>query len=102
MCMSCGCKQPNEDHGDDRNITMRDLEQAAEAAGADTQTVARNIQEGFQGGMATSGVGSQRGGQYAGQGPVSDEFSGSGSTGEMGRQGKKYQGGDEPSGRAPN
>ena len=33
MCISCGCGKPNDDHGDARNITMQDVDQAAEAAG---------------------------------------------------------------------
>lgn len=47
MCMSCGCKQPNENHGDDRNITMKDLEAAAKAAGTDVQGVLHNFGESF-------------------------------------------------------
>jgi len=47
MCMSCGCKQPNEAHKDERNITMRDLEQAAEASEISPQEVVTNIQQGF-------------------------------------------------------
>jgi len=47
MCMSCGCKQPNETHGDDRNITLRDLEQAAAAAGTDVQGVMKNFKQDF-------------------------------------------------------
>lgn len=48
MCMSCGCKQPNEDHGDERHITMQDLEAAAEADGISVQEVIQNIAEGYQ------------------------------------------------------
>ena len=32
MCVSCGYGKPNDDHGDERNITQRDLDRAAEAA----------------------------------------------------------------------
>ncbi len=32
MCVSCGCGEPNERHGDDRHITQDDLDQAAAAA----------------------------------------------------------------------
>ena len=48
MCMSCGCKQPNETHGDDRNITLRDLERAATAAGTDVQGVMKNFKQDFE------------------------------------------------------
>ena len=30
MCMSCGCGKPNDNHGDVRNITLSNLEQAAQ------------------------------------------------------------------------
>lgn len=45
MCMSCGCKMPNEDHGDQRNITMNELEDAARASNISVDEVVRNIQE---------------------------------------------------------
>ncbi len=64
MCVSCGCGQVNDDHGDQRNITMGDLRSAAQAAGTDVQTVARNIQQGMsqggQGGMGQQGMGQGR------------------------------------------
>jgi hypothetical protein len=43
MCVSCGCGAPNEKHGDNGNITMSDLERAAQAAGITTTQVADNI-----------------------------------------------------------
>lgn len=49
MCTSCGCRQPNESHGDDRNITMDDLEQAAEAAGLGVGDVIENMRESASG-----------------------------------------------------
>ena len=48
MCLSCGCGEPNEDHGDPRNITMQKLEEAAQAADTSTQEAAQNIVEGLQ------------------------------------------------------
>src|SRR6266545_676484 len=30
MCLSCGCGEPNADHGDSRHITMEVLQKAAE------------------------------------------------------------------------
>ncbi len=46
MCLSCGCGQPNEDHGNAANITMADLRDAATAAGLSPEDAARNIQDG--------------------------------------------------------
>lgn len=46
MCLSCGCGQPNDKHGDERHITQDDLRQAAEAAGISPQEAAQNIASG--------------------------------------------------------
>jgi hypothetical protein len=43
MCLSCGCGEPDADHGDSRNITMEDLRKAAEAAEITPQEAADNI-----------------------------------------------------------
>lgn len=43
MCMSCGCGSPNDDRGDSRNITLNDLDQAAQAAGTSVGQVVQNI-----------------------------------------------------------
>lgn len=32
MCVSCGCSTPSENHGDPRNITVQQIEDAASAA----------------------------------------------------------------------
>lgn len=48
MCVSCGCGSPNDTHGDQRNITMDDIQQAAQAAGTTPQEVADNIQSACQ------------------------------------------------------
>jgi hypothetical protein len=45
MCVSCGCGQPNDDHGDSRNITQNDLNNAAQAAGTTPNQVVQNIQK---------------------------------------------------------
>ena len=44
MCASCGCRQVNEDHGDERHITMSDLEEAAVAADVSVDEVVQNLQ----------------------------------------------------------
>ena len=43
MCMSCGCRQPNEAHGNSDNITLEQMERAARAADIDVETAADNI-----------------------------------------------------------
>jgi hypothetical protein len=45
MCLTCGCGEPNDDHGDSRHITMDQLNRAAEAAEIDVDEAARNFQE---------------------------------------------------------
>ena len=45
MCMSCGCGEPNEDHGNPDNITLDDLRRAAKAAKIETEEAADNIHE---------------------------------------------------------
>lgn len=43
MCMSCGCGVPNDNHGDERNITQDDLDRAAQAANVSREQAADNI-----------------------------------------------------------
>lgn len=45
MCMSCGCGEPNEDHGNPDNITLDDLKAAARAARIDPEQAADNIHD---------------------------------------------------------
>lgn len=52
MCLSCGCGQAMDDHGDKRNITMATIEKAAEAAGLSVDDVCENIDAGVAGGSA--------------------------------------------------
>lgn len=44
MCLSCGCGEPNATHGDDRHITLEDLEAAAKAAEISLEEVLNNLQ----------------------------------------------------------
>ena len=46
MCVSCGCGRPNDDHGDSRNITLNDLDQAAIAAHTTRDKVLQNMMGG--------------------------------------------------------
>jgi hypothetical protein len=68
MCLSCGCGKPNEQHGDQRHITMNDLEAAAKASDISTMQAAENIIEGLRdaGGERTTDMRSQRG-QHPGE-----------------------------------
>lgn len=43
MCLSCGCGEPNADHGDSRHVTQEQLKDAADAAGIDVGEAASNI-----------------------------------------------------------
>jgi hypothetical protein len=43
MCLSCGCGEPNERHGDDRHITQDDIDAAAAAAEISSAQVVENI-----------------------------------------------------------
>jgi len=45
MCMSCGCGEPNEDHGNPDHITLDDLRRAAKAANIDPEQAADNIHD---------------------------------------------------------
>ena len=46
MCLSCGCGEPNAKHGDDRHITLEDLEAAAKAAEISVREVVKNLDQG--------------------------------------------------------
>jgi hypothetical protein len=45
MCMTCGCGEPMEKHDNNANITYDQLEQAANAAGIDTEQAADNLHD---------------------------------------------------------
>jgi hypothetical protein len=48
MCLSCGCGEPNDNHGDDRHITLDMLQQAAEAAEVSPEEAVNNMVETFR------------------------------------------------------
>lgn len=56
MCISCGCGKNEDDHGDQRNLTTRSVEQAAQAAGISSQQVFENFQKASK---SSAGAGSQ-------------------------------------------
>jgi hypothetical protein len=43
MCISCGCGQPENDHGNKDLITREELDKAAKAAGMSPEDAAKNI-----------------------------------------------------------
>jgi hypothetical protein len=45
MCLTCGCGEPHDDHGDPRHITYEDLKNAAEAAEISVDEALKNLQE---------------------------------------------------------
>ena len=59
MCISQGCDDLHDDHGDERNITVRTLREAAEAADTDEDHVVRRIQDAW-GLLGSETSGSQR------------------------------------------
>ena len=44
MCMSCGCGEPHESHGDKRNIIYADLKKAGDASKISVKEAVRNIE----------------------------------------------------------
>ena len=46
MCVSCGCGKLNDNHGDERNITIDQIQKAASAAGFSPSDVVKNMQKG--------------------------------------------------------
>jgi hypothetical protein len=73
MCLSCGCGKPNDDHGDSRNITLDDLNRAAEAAGTTRDRVLQNIMSGAGTGQS-SGSSSTGPAQPGSNGQESNSF----------------------------
>lgn len=53
MCLDCGCGEPNEKHGDDRHLTMDDVQQAAEASEITQQEATQNIIKALEGSMTS-------------------------------------------------
>ena len=45
MCMTCGCGALDDNYGDQRNITLSDVDQSAEAAGITREQAVHNLRE---------------------------------------------------------
>lgn len=78
MCASCGCGQVNDQHGDSRNITLQDLDKAAQAAGTTREGVLQNMEQAT--GMTTqsqapSGFGQSASGYQPSQGGMPSQGS---------------------------
>lgn len=43
MCMSCGCGEPYDDHGNPDNIVFEDVKKAADAEGISVEKAVENI-----------------------------------------------------------
>ena len=52
MCLSCGCGEPDDNHGDPRHITQEMLDAAAEAAEITAEEAANNIVQALQPGQS--------------------------------------------------
>lgn len=67
MCISCGCGNPDDDHGDARNLTLNDIDQAAIAAGTTRDKVLQNI-------MGSSGQNQQNNSEQSQANDLSQRF----------------------------
>ena len=65
MCISCGCRNARDDHGDPRNITIDDLERAADAAHITLDAAAHNVADAPASLAAASASRKRRGGSAA-------------------------------------
>jgi hypothetical protein len=71
--MSCGCGEPDNDHGNPDHITRERMERAARAAGVDIEQAADNIHDSARtltgkGGPSSSGQGRSTGGAMGREG----------------------------------
>jgi hypothetical protein len=48
MCISCGCDEPEANHGNPKHVTLQQLRDAAEAAEVDMDQLLKNIEEGLK------------------------------------------------------
>jgi hypothetical protein len=48
MCISCGCDEPEANHGNPKHITLQQLKDAAEVAEVDVTQLSKNISEGLK------------------------------------------------------
>ena len=48
MCMTCGCGEPNDKHGNEANITNDELISAANAAGIPEKEAIENVSKTYR------------------------------------------------------
>lgn len=48
MCISCGCDEPEANHGNPKHITLKQFKDAAEAAEVDMKQLLKHIDDGFK------------------------------------------------------
>ncbi len=48
MCITCGCDEPEANHGNPKHITLQQLKDAAEAAEVNMGQLSKNIEEGLK------------------------------------------------------
>ncbi len=84
MCMSCGCGEPDNDHGNPDHITRAQMQRAASAAGVDIEQAADNIHDSARtltGKAGSSGPNSQSSAAAQGMPPAGTLGSSGGSMG---------------------
>ena len=45
MCLNCGCGVPDDNHGDEKNITNKSLKEAGDANGQSLEETKHNMRE---------------------------------------------------------
>lgn len=48
MCITCGCDEPEANHGNPKHITLQQFKEAAEAAEVDMNQLSKNIEQGLK------------------------------------------------------
>jgi hypothetical protein len=48
MCITCGCDEPEANHGNPKHITLQQFKEAAEAAEVDISQLNKNIDQGLK------------------------------------------------------
>lgn len=84
MCLTCGCGEPMESHGNADNITANDMERAAGAADITLGEAAKNMFEGLREMGVAEGPGGQgwmSGRPTEGNMPRSSDMGGTGAIG---------------------
>jgi len=65
MCVSCGCGQPKDNHGDNRNLVKKDFKKAAKASDIDMHHLVANINNAYDDGQLGKGEAKPEDGKIA-------------------------------------